>query len=270
MKKNYLSKIFESFNIITEPSAIIIDSSFEKFSTKTKNELIIWEEKISELREQYKELEESIDFLETQKAEKIIELQKETEGLRKKLLTEAEEEKQSIIMKAEEEAVSLKYESKAQGYEEGYESGKESVEKDFLPKLNILDESLRQLEEEKQRQLKKYDEDIKDIIISVAKKIIKQEIKEDPQIIKNNVLTVIEKISECKMLKIFVNPADIELIEKYKKNIESHLPGLKKLTIYPEEDIMPGGCKVETEFGSFDASIEQQISEMETELKDTV
>jgi flagellar assembly protein FliH len=270
VKKNYLSKIFESFNIITESSAIIIDSSGHKFSGKSKNELVIWEEKINELKEQYRDLEESVDFLESQKAEKIIELQKETENLRKKLIAEAETEKADIIAQAETEAIEIKEKVKSEGYEEGYETGKQESENVFLPILNSIEELIKNFEIEKESQLKNYTEDIKSIIIAVAKKIIKQELSTDNKIIINNINSVIEKISECKLLKIFVNPNDIQLLQQYKKNIESQLPGLKKLTIYPEENIMSGGCKIETEFGSFDASIEQQISEIESEFKDTV
>lgn len=270
MKKNYLSRIFESFNIISEPSAIIIDSSLSGYDRKTKNELIIWEEKIAELKKEFDELQEGINHLENQKAEKIIELQKETEGLKKKLVSEAESEADAIIKNAQEEAAKLKENSKSEGFEEGYRSGKETLEKEFLPKLKILDDTLRQLQSEKETQLKTYDTDIKDIIISVSEKIIKQEISTNPDIIKNNVISVIEKISECKMIKIFVNPEDIKLLEDYKKNIQAHLPGLKKLSIHPEENIMPGGCKIETEFGSFDATIEKQLSEIDNELKETV
>ncbi|HOK41674.1 MAG TPA: FliH/SctL family protein [bacterium] len=264
-----MSNIFESYNIITEPQTIIIGPNLGSgilSSSKEKDTTQILEEKIKELQSQKDLLEEQISNLEIEKEKKIKSVESEILHIKEKILKEAEEVKQRIINQAQQEAIKIKEESKNKGYSEGYNAGKEKIEKEFAAKFNTINLIINKLEQEKKEQLLKYENDIIHLTFDIAKKIIKQEIKSDRNIILNNLRYVIKKISDCKIIRIFVNPEEIQILKEYQSEIKSKLPSLEKIEFIADNNIDVGGCKVETEFGSFDASIKTQILELEQEL----
>lgn len=266
-----MSNIFESYNIITEPNTIIIGPHLgEKGYSLEKGQDISWEEKIAELKSQYELLTQQVNNLEYQKENKKKEIEQENAILKNKILQEAETIKENIINQAKQEALKLKEEFKKQGFEEGVRTGTIKINQEMSVKFNLLNQVIKNLEQEKSELLLKYENDIVQLVIDVAKKIIKQEIKTDKEIIISNVKSIIGKISECKLLKIFVNPADIDVLNEYKNNFKNNLPNLKKIEILADENIGVGGCKIETEFGSFDATIKTQIQELEEELKENI
>jgi flagellar assembly protein FliH len=63
-----------------------------------------------------------------------------------------------------------------------------------------------------------------------------------------------------------VHPADRPLLEQRRPHWLDHFPAIATLTIAPDEGLDRGGCRIESEHGTVDATIETQIRVIERHL----
>jgi len=170
-----------------------------------------------------------------------------------------ENERQSVLTAESLEALQKKAyeEGRAQGMKQGLADGAESIRKSVArlqSVLNTLDEPLQELDDAVIEQMVT-------LSISVARQIIRREIKTDPSQI---VAVVRETISvlpiASRQLQVFLNPADAVIVrEAMAISPEDH-----RWKIIEDPILTQGGCKVITEKSSIDASIEERITKIMT------
>ncbi len=167
----------------------------------------------------------------------------------------------NLISRAREEADSIREAASKEGYQEGLELAKED--------LDLLKDSLNSFYEAKQQVYDSIAPDILEISIDIAKKIIKKEISQNPEIILENIKTILKDLSkEETKIMIKVNPSQVAILQQSVPQ-EITLAGLEaKVVIIPDENIMEGGCLVTTTNGVIDATIETQIEIITKALKE--
>ena len=117
-----------------------------------------------------------------------------------------------------------------------------------------------------------YDEiapDILEISLDIAKKIIKKEMKESPEILLDNIKDILKGLSkEESKIVLKVNPAQVAMLKQEMPEAVS-MAGLEaKVIIVPDENTMEGGCMVTTDNGVIDATIETQLAIISEALKE--
>jgi type III secretion protein L len=163
----------------------------------------------------------------------------------KKVEVETEEFKRQTTIEAAEE--------KKRGFDEGFQEGLES----FNKHLKALDEELKELRAEIQKKMLP-------LTLSAARKIIGEELKLHPDRIVDIVLNALKPVTQHKKIIIYVNKADLELLEKEKPKIKHIFEHLQSLSLQEREDIEPGGCIIETEAGIINAQLENQWRALES------
>ena len=111
--------------------------------------------------------------------------------------------------------------------------------------------------------------DILQISIDIAKKIIKKEVAEDPEIILGNIKEILNDLSkeETKLI-LKVNPSQAAILKQQVPDFVSSAGLDAKVVIIPDESILEGGCILTTTNGVIDATIESQIDVISEALKE--
>ena len=105
--------------------------------------------------------------------------------------------------------------------------------------------------------------EIADIVWSITKQFfIQQQLSKDTIIFK--VMETLEQLNEAQHIELFLHPNDLAFL--HQENIQLDLKRFKHLRISPDDHLILGGCKIKTEHGLYDASIERQIDRLKDVL----
>ncbi|MFK5984446.1 MAG: flagellar assembly protein FliH, partial [Pseudomonadota bacterium] len=163
-------------------------------------------------------------------------------------------------------------EGKTQGHQQAYDESLKNIEEKIIhfEKLFLaLEKPLTQTNEQVEYELMQ-------LSISIAKHIVKQEIKTAPEHIIQLVKSSLDLLpSAAKNVTIYLNPLDIAMVKEAFNLIENKNTNdantynenrFEKLRVLDNSKITQGGCIVDTNISHIDASIEQRIDELAEKL----
>lgn len=166
----------------------------------------------------------------------------------------------NLISRAREEAQSIREAASKEGYQAGLAQAADAIEE--------VKNSITSFLGAKQEVFDYIAPNIMEISLDIAKKIIKREIQQDPSIILDNIAEVLKGLSkEETKITLKVNPAQVSLLKMEVPSLISDNGLEAKVLIVPDENIMEGGCVVETANGVVDAAIETQLAVISEALK---
>lgn len=156
---------------------------------------------------------------------------------------------------------------KRESYQRGWEEALKKVEKENELVFQSLQKVVGDLKQEKNTIWIQCEKEIVKLALAIAKKVISEEISKDSsKIIEKIVAEAVDKVKENKILRIYLNPTDIEKLKQH-KIIES-MDINADCEIVKDTDIKCGGCKVVTDYGNIDARLETRWNEVETALRE--
>lgn len=161
-----------------------------------------------------------------------------------KIKEDAEKYRNQIVKECEE----IKENAFKEGYEEGFKQWAEHLVK--------LEESLEKTRLEMQKS-------VIPAALKAAKKIVARELELSEASIVDIVAATLKTVSQHKKINIYVNKNDFEKLEKSKSKLREIFESLESLSIRERDDITPGGCIVETEYGIINAQLEHRWSILE-------
>lgn len=187
-----------------------------------------------------------------------------------------QDERQKRLADFEMEIEQLKEEARQAGYElgyqDGYEDGKTKGEKEareefqeeysqLLKKLEdeVL-QSITQVEREKQEFLDRHIENLKNISLSVAEKIIQISLKSSEEVIKRMILVATEKTKKKEWAKIYIGTSGQSIQVQGDPNFMKELSNLSeniKVIMMNEQEY--GTCIVELPDEIMDISVTTQL-----------
>ena len=85
----------------------------------------------------------------------------------------------------------------------------------------------------------------------------------------NNVIHSLKKLSSRKSIAIRVNLADLDLTTQYKEKFIK-IAETDNIKILEDTTVDKGGCIIETDFGTLDARISSQLHEIEEKVQEMV
>ncbi len=166
----------------------------------------------------------------------------------------------NLISRAQEEADTIK-ETAAK---EGYRAGIEQAEVD----INALRAKIADFVSAKKEVFEYIAPDILEISVDIARKIIKKEVEQDPQIILDSIVEVMRTISkEESRITVKVNPLQADLVKTELPEYISSMGVDAKITVIADDTIEEGGCILNTNNGIVDASLDTQLDIIREALK---
>lgn len=166
----------------------------------------------------------------------------------------------NLISRAREEAQNIKEAAMKDGYQDGLNQAKADIEE--------VKNSLTEFLGAKQAVFDYIAPNIMEISIDIAKKIIKQEIQQNPSLILENISNILKELSRDETkITLQVNPIQVSLVKTEVPEIISNAGLDAKIIVLPDENIMEGGCIVTTTNGVIDATIETQLTVISEALR---
>jgi len=158
----------------------------------------------------------------------------------------------NLISRAQEEAGTIKDSAAKDGYKAGLDQAKEDIQQ-----IKI---AIEQFLKAKQEVFEYIAPDILEISVDIARKIVKKEIEQDPQILLETILDVLKTIAKDESrINIKVNPTQLNSTKENMPTIIDSLGLDARINIHADATIDVGGCIVETNNGIVDATINTQL-----------
>lgn len=176
--------------------------------------------------------------------------QREQESVR--LLEEAKLEAQRIAERVQREA----YEA---GFEQGEKAGEKLAAQKAEPLVATLEQLIQALQQDRQRLIEHHEQDLIKIAFSIATEVLKTTLEMQPEVVSNVVEAALSKIATNQKIELCVSPLDYQLVHQYIEQREGEGWDREHFKIVTDENIGRGGCRVNTETGDIDATLETQL-----------
>jgi flagellar assembly protein FliH len=174
-------------------------------------------------------------------------------------IRQLEEESRAGLDEARKEAED---QGRAAGKEEGFAAGKAEVER-LIQRTQIM---LERAQDKRGEILTETEQEIIDLVLLIARKVIKVISENQRTVIIQNVVQALRKVKTRGDVTIRVNLADLNLTTGHTKDFIQQVEGVKSIQVVEDSSVDSGGCIIETDFGEIDARISSQLAELETKI----
>lgn len=194
------------------------------------------------------------------------------EYLNKQLLLEAQETAEKIIEEAKIKAEEIEMIAKQNGYEDGFQEGssqgkeialeenRQKLEYEAKLFLNDLQSSITDFQRKKDELVTKHYEQLCQMVLAIAEKVIDVSLKSSAEIIKKMILSATEKSRNKEWAKIHISNYDADLMVQGEVDI---FDAVKQISPHISIDIMEnaqsGTCIIEFPDQIIDASSATQL-----------
>ena len=166
----------------------------------------------------------------------------------------------SLVSRAQQEAINIKENAKTQGYEEGIAKAQSDISK--------LSSAIENFLSAKDEMYNEIAPKILDISMEVAKKIIKQELETNQDLLIGIIKDALSKLTKNeKQILLKVSPTDRDYVKLNIENILAQLQIEAKVTVQQDMTLSKGSVIVETNNGLVDASIDTGLQIIEQMFK---
>ncbi len=233
-----------------------------------------WEEEKQQMIEKARAEADKI----IKEAEKVaFEEVKKKNNQAQKIRQEAEDEAHRIIEEAKKKAeeiernIQLKVdeiekEAYERGYKEGHERGYNEGREEVKRLIDRLHTIISKAIEKRNEIIEESETQIINLVLLIAKKVIKVISENQKNVVINNVVQALRKLKSRGDVIIRVNLADLELTSEHIKDFMSMVENVKSISVLEDSSVDRGGCIIETDFGQIDARISSQLHEIEEKI----
>ncbi len=187
-------------------------------------------------------------------------------------VTQVRSEAARIIAEAKGQAAQIKTQAK----KEGHQAAVKEVQAAFQSRLDqqlasvlaALDEASRQIIESRQAWQQHWERRAVELAAAIAERICRRELSRRPEISAEWVREALTLAAGNGAIVVRLAPDDQAALGPQVEAIASRLGGVGNVKIVSDSGVSPGGCRVETEFGSLDQQLETQLGRLTEELLD--
>jgi flagellar assembly protein FliH len=182
----------------------------------------------------------------------------------------AKKEAEGILEEAKVKAEEIEKAAYKKGFEEGKRNGLEEGKRAVEPLIETFKKEILEIGKIKEEIYSSIETEMLELILSISRKVIHKEVATDKDAVLNTIKTAVGSVVSKEEIKIKVNPEDLELAKEIKMDITNLVEGVKNITFEGDISVGRGGCIIETNYGSVDARIEEQMEAVEHALKSMV
>ena len=163
---------------------------------------------------------------------------------------------------------------KQAAYEEGFQKGaadgyQKGLSEALSPVQNIQ-EILSNIEGLWTRMIRANEEKILKLLGLVMDKIVYGHAELDSNIVRKAVLEAFHLLTEPESAMIYVNSEDYDHINSVKDGFFKEIESLKQVSIIADPAVSPGGCRIVSESGEVDATLESRLDAVKKSIRDAL
>ena len=180
------------------------------------------------------------------------------------------EQAEAILAEARQQADVLRKNAHQEGRQDAVREATQAAGKKLDQQLQMLMPALEQAVESLQRAeqswKRHWEQRTVHLAVEIAARVIRRELREVPEITLALVQEALQLAMGSPRIKLHLHPADHQALGDQVQTLLSHLGELGPTEVTSNADISPGGCRVTTEFGTIDQTLEAQLARIEEEL----
>jgi flagellar assembly protein FliH len=175
-----------------------------------------------------------------------------------------------IVEEAQQEALTVRAQAELAGRQAAEAAIErildEKVARQMKSLIPALAEAVKQIDDSRQEWLQAWETRTVQLACAIAQRIVRRELKQQPELSAPWIAEALRMCAGSAEITLRLNPADHATLgaQATKLALEFHPAAPAK--IVADDSITPGGCRVETEFGSVDQQIETQLERVAEEL----
>ncbi len=146
-----------------------------------------------------------------------------------------------------------------EAYARGREEGLDRAEANLETSAQALAAAAEDISRLRGSLVRNNSQDMLRLVMAVSAQIVRREVAADPDIILSIIENALQSSVRADQYRVMINPADLENVTKQKPLFLASISGLKNLSIETDTAISPGGCRVDSDLGDVDATIETQL-----------
>ncbi|TAJ99477.1 MAG: hypothetical protein EPO39_16620 [Candidatus Manganitrophaceae bacterium] len=158
-------------------------------------------------------------------------------------------------------------------YERGFASGEKAGREFGLQQIEathqLLSGLLEELQAVKPNLIKSAEKEILQLALAVARRILRQEISQNPEKLLGSIRTVLQKMGQIETLLIHLHPQDLERLRKDRDKVVEWVGKVQWLRLEADGSLRPGECIIESNDQIVDMRIDSQLAVIEEELLKT-
>ncbi len=178
-----------------------------------------------------------------------------------------EEERRAIEERVRARLSELAEEEKktagTQGFQAGLEKGRQEALKIFRSeaseRLESFDAFLDHCENAKAEIFKANERFLTEMVFRIARMVLLKEVTTDREYVSRLAKSIVDQIGVRENIRIRISEGDFATAQQIKENLETALGALKNLSIEASSQVGAGGCLIDTQWNSVDATLEAQL-----------
>ena len=176
---------------------------------------------------------------------------------------QAEKEAEERVLAAKRAATEIRLAAEKKGYDEGLARGEQKI----AEQIKNLAEILRRLLSLQEKLTQKYEQQVINLAIEIARKIVQREISLTPEIIFTMAKQAIAEMPHESPMTLKLHPEDYQVLKDKLPLLAQEFELLGELRLVASDTVERGGCLLETPAGRVDASLESQFAAVKDTLK---
>lgn len=149
-----------------------------------------------------------------------------------------------------------------EAFEKGLVEGKNLAERGLFNVFKALRTASEGIHTLRDKVLRESEDELLNLIIMVARKVILKEVSQDRGILSQVVQNAITGLSERDEITVRLNPDDYLLATTGREDILQKELASDKMTLKPDPAVLSGCCMIDTDMGTINASIDAQLDEI--------
>lgn len=131
---------------------------------------------------------------------------------------------------------------------------------------HVLHHLTTQLAHDKQRLLDELLPHVMRLAITIARRIVAAEIRQDPRVVERTVKAALDELACEGELQVHVHPDERVIVTRVLETDEAILGRFSDLRVIADRSVERGGCVVESDHGIIDANIPTQFAQIQRTL----
>ncbi|NNM67684.1 MAG: flagellar assembly protein FliH [Spirochaetales bacterium] len=251
----------------TGPSVEDLRREAEEFRARWDAEREILIQESEEARKKIIEEAEAMafDLIKKEKensAQIRIEAEKDAQKILAQAKIDAKKMEDEALLRIQDIENDARRKGSEEGYREGYQTGQEEVER-LVARVHVI---IDKIIAKRQEIIEGAETQIVQLVLLVAKKVVKVISENQRNVVINNVLQGLRKLKSRGDVIVRVNLEDLKVSSDHVKEFLSLVENVKSITVMEDSTVDMGGCIIETEFGEIDARITSQFKDIEDKI----
>ena len=195
----------------------------------------------------------------------------DVEGQADRYIEDIQAKAREIVQQAQQEADSIRQKSEAAGRKAAEAAIdrilEEKVAKQMATLTPALQTAVKQIEDSRQDWLRTWETRTLQLATGIAERIIRRELQTSPELPLQWISESLQLCGGSAEITVRLNPQEVATLGNQVAELAAQFAPAAEATVVADQNLSPGGCKIETEFGSIDTQIETQLARIVEETE---